>query len=74
MANFSITDLTTAVVGIASTINFQIQSTSDYTISVTNGTISLGNYSVGVSTAVPGYLTGRRPQTGQLFPRGIYNK
>ena len=22
----------------------------------------------------PGFLTGRRPQVGQLYPRGVYNK
>ena len=22
----------------------------------------------------PGFLTGRRPTTGQLYPRGVYNK
>ena len=36
--------------------------------------------SIGVSTAslyketVPGWLTGRRPTTGQLYPRGVFNK
>jgi len=36
--------------------------------------------SVGVSTesmyteTVPGWLTGRRPTTGQLYPRGVFNK
>ena len=36
--------------------------------------------SIGVSTAslyketVPGWLTGRRPTTGQLYPRGVLNK
>lgn len=29
---------------------------------------------LGVTEAVPGYLTGRRPLTGLLFPRGVYNK
>ena len=28
----------------------------------------------GVTEAIPGYLTGRRPVTGLLFPRGVYNK
>lgn len=28
----------------------------------------------GVTEAVPGYLTGRRPLTGLVFPRGVYNK
>jgi len=36
--------------------------------------------SIGVSTASlytetrPGWLTGRRPTTGQLYPRGVFNK
>ena len=36
--------------------------------------------SIGVSTAslyketVPGWYTGRRPTTGQLYPRGVFNK
>ena len=36
--------------------------------------------STGVSTeslyteTVPGWLTGRRPTTGQLYPRGVFNK
>ena len=36
--------------------------------------------SIGVSKAslcketVPGWLTGRRPTTGQLYPRGVFNK
>ena len=36
--------------------------------------------SIGVSTeslykeTVPGWLTGRRPKTGQLYPRGVFNK
>ena len=36
--------------------------------------------SIGVSTeslykeTIPGWLTGRRPTTGQLYPRGVFNK
>ena len=36
--------------------------------------------SIGVSTeslyteTTPGWLTGRRPTTGQLYPRGVFNK
>ncbi len=36
--------------------------------------------SIGLSTAslyketIPGWLTGRRPTTGQLYPRGVFNK
>ena len=28
----------------------------------------------GLSNNTPGYLTGRRPSTGQQYPRGYYNK
>jgi len=39
------------------------------------GTVSIGIATdFGVTEAVPGYLTGRRPLTGLLFPRGVYNK
>lgn len=74
MPDFSSVSLTTAVVGIASTSYFQIQSTAAYTISVTSGSVSLRNYDMGNSSAVPGFLTGRRPVQGQLYPRGVLNK
>lgn len=39
------------------------------------GTVSIGVATqFGVTEAVPGYLTGRRPLTGLVFPRGVYNK
>ena len=44
------------------------------TIETSNGTVSVGNLSSGVTGAVPGFLTGRRPGSGQVFPRGVYNK
>ena len=31
-------------------------------------------YNFSVTETRPGWLTGRRPHLGQLFPRGIYNK
>ena len=75
MADFSFASLTTAVVGIASTVAFQIQSTDSYTIDSSNGTISAGNLDFSnLDKTRPGYLTGRRPVTGQAFPRGVYNK
>jgi hypothetical protein len=43
-------------------------------ITNTNGTISAGTIDLGVSSSVPGVLTGRRPSIGLLFPRGVYNK
>ena len=70
--------LTTAVAGVTTTTAFQVQSTASYTVKVSNGTISLINVSgsnFGVtSTTRPGWLTGRRPASGQVFPRGVYNK
>lgn len=45
MSDWTFVNLTTAVVGVATTVNFQVQSTSPYTQTVTNGTISLGNVS-----------------------------
>ncbi len=66
----------TAVVGIAST-SFGVATTSSYVVEVSNGTVgssgSARNYSITNNTQ-PGWLTGRRPQLGQAFPRGIYNK
>ena len=39
------------------------------------GTVSVGVATdLGVTGAIPGYLTGRRPITGLVFPRGVYNK
>ena len=79
MADFSFASLTTAVVGIASTEIFQVQSESNFTISPTIGSISVVNISrmnmdLTVTSARPGWLTGRRPQSGQMYPRGVYNK
>jgi len=74
MNDYTFASLTTAVDGFNSSVAFQIQSLDPYTISTTNGTISVGNISGGITNAVPGFLTGRRPVSGQLFPRGVYNK
>jgi len=76
MADFSFPSLTTAVVGFASTVAFQVQSTSLYTIDPSNGTVSVGNIdlSADITETRPGWLTGRRPSQGQVFPRGVYNK
>lgn len=75
MADYSFAALTTAVTGtieaVALTYANQIVSP---TIETSNGTVSVGNLSSGITGAVPGFLTGRRPVSGQLFPRGVYNK
>jgi hypothetical protein len=78
MADFSFPTLTTAIAGFTSTTAFQVQSTISYTIEPSNGTVRLGNvtgsnFSI-LTDTIPGYLTGRRPVSGQVFPRGVYNK
>jgi hypothetical protein len=75
MADFTFPSLTTAVSGFSTTA-FQPQSTSAYTIEPSNGTVSAGNIdlSSSITDTIPGWLTGRRPTQGQVFPRGVYNK
>jgi hypothetical protein len=75
MANYTFASVTTAVVGIASTTAY-IGGSSIFnsTITETNGTISFDLFGLNITSSVPGALTGRRPNIGQLFPRGIYNK
>lgn len=44
-------------------------------IETTNGTISATNLDFSsFAETRPGWLTGRRPVDGQVFPRGVYNK
>lgn len=75
MVDYTFAFLTTAVTGtiqaVALTYNDQIVNPA---IETSNGTFSVGNISEGITDAVPGFLTGRRPVNGQLFPRGVYNK
>ena len=44
---------------------------SNVVVSIINGTASVFSIFNGTQ---PGFLTGRRPITGQLYPRGVYNK
>jgi len=75
MADYSFASLTTAIVGFGTTVALTYGSQIvTPTIETSNGTVSVGNISSGIGTAVPGFLTGRRPQLGQLYPRGVYNK
>ncbi len=56
---------------------FQIQALSP-TVNPSNIIVSIINVNASIfgviSGTIPGFLTGRRPQTGQLYPRGVYNK
>ena len=71
MADFSFPTLTTAVVGVTTTVAYKVQATN-FTINFTQN--QLRNWSFNLGAASPGWLTGRRPQLGQLYPRGVYNK
>ena len=70
MADFSIPNLTTAVVGFATTAFVGVQTT--YTV---NNTVPIKeNRNINFNETRPGWVTGRRPERGQLYPRGVYNK
>ena len=80
MANFAYADLDITTTTLEDAVNdskfAQIQSLT-FTVNPSNGTVPLSttgtNLDVFDSTR-PGFLTGRRPQTGQLYPRGVFNK
>jgi hypothetical protein len=77
MADYTIPGLTSAVEGFDDTVTFTPQAqNSEDNVTGTNGTISAGNInlSADITGTVPGFLTGRRPVSGQVFPRGVYNK
>ena len=71
MANYFLTYLTTEQTGVGVTDN--ISTLSAFTNEISNGTVAVGdlpnnNYIIRSADA------GKRPATGQLFPRGVYNK
>jgi hypothetical protein len=76
MEDYTFTNLTAVEIGFEPDILFNYDDVvASYPIEVTNGTISIGNMNMDSSnSAIPGFLTGRRPRTGQVFPRGVYNK
>ena len=80
MANFAYTTLgvtQTALVDAVNDSKFGQPQALTFTVNPSNGTVSLSttgtNLDIFDSTR-PGFLTGRRPQTGQLYPRGVFNK
>ncbi len=81
MANFAYTTLnitqTTLIDAVDDSKIFLIQALSP-TVNPSNVIVSSGDLNASVygilNGTIPGYLTGRRPQTGQLYPRGVYNK
>ena len=77
MADYIIAGLTGAVAGFTSTTIFQVQAQNTVdNVTTTNGTVNYGNIDLSsqITDTIPGFLTGRRPVSGQLFPRGVYNK
>jgi hypothetical protein len=70
MANFIIPNLTTAVIGF-STTSFVATET---TFTVNNVFPVKENRNISFDETRLGWLTGRRPVSGQVFPRGVYNK
>ena len=80
MANFAYADLDITTTTLEDAVNDskfgQIQALT-FTVNPSNGTVALSttgtNLDIFTSTR-PGFLTGRRPVKGQLYPRGVYNK
>ena len=81
MANFAYTTLNITQTALVDAVDdskiFQIQALSP-TVNPSNVNVSIINANASVfgiiSGTIPGFLTGRRPHTGQLYPRGVYNK
>ena len=81
MANYAYTTLgitqTTLVDAVDDSKFGQIQALlftiipSNLIVSIINATAAI--FGINQSTR-PGFLTGRRPVKGQLYPRGVYNK
>lgn len=77
MSNFSIGLLTTAIVGFSTdsySIVLNIPPNEFPFLAPTIGSISVINMDFSGTKTIPGFLTGRRPTKGQLYPRGVYNK
>ena len=80
MANFAYADLDITTTTLEDAVNDskfgQIQALT-FTVNPSNGTVALSttgtNLDIFDSTR-RGFLTGRRPVKGQLYPRGVYNK
>ena len=81
MANFAYTTLgitQTTLVDAVNDSKFGQPQALSFTVNPSNVVVSIENESgtaFGIITETqPGFLTGRRPTTGQLYPRGVYNK
>lgn len=59
--------------GVATTVS-NITPTFSSVIRTTAAEINTTYSFPQIQNTVEGYLTGRRPASGQLYPRGLYNK
>ena len=71
MADWVISGLTAgAVVGFATTQPFGVN--TNFTLNISSNPLT--NLNLSFTETRPGWLTGSRPGSGQVFPRGVYNK
>tara|TARA_S200000501_G_scaffold248284_1_gene232589 strand:- start:17 stop:259 length:243 start_codon:yes stop_codon:yes gene_type:complete len=80
MANFAYADLDITTTTLEDAVNDskfgQVQALL-FTVNPSNGTVSLSTTGTNLNildSTRPGFLTGRRPVKGQLYPRGVYNR
>ena len=80
MANFPYADLDITTTTLEDAVNdskfAQIQALT-FTVNPSIGTVNLSTTNTNLDifdSTRPGFLTGRRPQIGQLYPRGVYNR
>lgn len=76
MADYAFSDLTTVVSSGLST-SFQVASTQDRTINTLFADSQIGTTDftmVGLTAQERGWNAPGRPQSGQMYPRGVYNK
>ena len=81
MANFAYTTLgitETTLVDAVNDSKYLLPQALSFTVNPSNVVVNIENANgtvFGIVTETqPGFLTGRRPATGQLYPRGEYNK
>ena len=81
MANFAYTTLgitQTTLVDAVNDSKFGQPQALSFTVNPSNVVVNIENESGTtfgiIGGTIPGFLTGRRPTTGQLYPRGVYNK
>lgn len=70
VASAAASGLSTGVATTVSNITPTFSSVTRTTAAAVNNQYSFPE----IQSTVEGYLTGRRPASGQLYPRGLYNK